>query len=155
LPFSVQFASCRLQYIPLSLCRFNSAACGFLNGIGSEQREASSNGEGGIQRHLFASALPILHKGHDVSFEGELRLLCHRSGCAQKQREYRPVVCPMLRQREGRNSNTHDDVDVDGWLVFLAVLVKLGELPPPLELYSSDSEDESVCEESASELEDE
>lgn len=58
-------------------------------------------------------------------------------------------------RREGRNSNTHDDVVVDGRLVILAVLVNLGELPPPLELYSSESEDESVCEESASELEDE
>jgi hypothetical protein len=57
--------------------------------------------------------------------------------------------------REGRNSSTHDDVDGDGRLVFLAVLVKTGELPPPPGLYSSDSEDESVGEESASELEDE
>lgn len=56
--------------------------------------------------------------------------------------------------REGRNSSTHDDVDGDGRLAFLAVL-KTGELPPPPGLYSSDSEDESVCEESASESEDE
>ena len=66
-----------------------------------------------------------------------------------------PSSTRCLDRREGRNGNTHDDVDVDGRLAFLAVLVNLGEPPPPPELYSSDSEDESVCEECASELEDE
>jgi hypothetical protein len=53
---------------------------------------------------------------------------------------------------ESRKGNTHDELDVDGMLVFLTALVYTGELPLPLELYSSES-DESVCVSSASEFE--
>ena len=49
--------------------------------------------------------------------------------------------------------STHDEDDVDGWLVLLTALADTRELPLGLLLYSSDSEDESVCESSASELE--
>jgi hypothetical protein len=49
--------------------------------------------------------------------------------------------------------STHDEVDVDGWLVLLTTLADTRELPPGLLLYSSDSDNESVCEPSASELE--
>jgi hypothetical protein len=49
--------------------------------------------------------------------------------------------------------STHDEVDVDGWLVLLTALADTRELPLGLLLYSSDSDNESVCESSASELE--
>ena len=55
-------------------------------------------------------------------------------------------------RRESRKGGTHDEVDGDGRLVFLTALAYAGELPLPLELYSSES-DESVCESSVSEFE--
>jgi len=55
-------------------------------------------------------------------------------------------------RRESRKGGTHDEVDVDGRLVFLTALAYTGELPLPLELYSSES-DESVCDSSVSEFE--
>jgi hypothetical protein len=69
-----------------------------------------------------------------------------------------PEIVPARRllhaqtEEESRKSGTHDEVDVDGRLVFLTTLSYTGELPLPLELYSSES-DESVCESSVSELE--
>jgi hypothetical protein len=55
-------------------------------------------------------------------------------------------------RRKSREGDTHDKVDVDGRLVFLTALEYIGELPLPLELYSSES-DVSVCESSVSEFE--
>ena len=48
---------------------------------------------------------------------------------------------------------THDEDDVDGWLVLLTALADTRGLPLGLLLYSSDSDSEFVCESSASELE--
>jgi hypothetical protein len=45
--------------------------------------------------------------------------------------------------------STHDEVDVDGWLVLLTAPADTRELPLGLLLYSSDSDNESVCESSA------
>ena len=61
----------------------------------------------------------------------------------------------IFRRRGERyiKGSTHDEVDVDGGLVLLAALADTRELPLGLLLYSSDSDNESVCEPSASELE--